>query len=93
MSARSDLRAVDAEGMTEAHRNRYVRLTQAQRDEALERAALIAEATGCSWEEADTRALDEVAGRQLRPLARADGDRDREPASVPSSASGKKRGR
>jgi hypothetical protein len=44
-------------GMTPEHGDRIARLTEDQRARVLERAAIIQEATGCTWPEADALAL------------------------------------
>ncbi len=43
--------------MTQAHYQRLTRMTDDQRHRVLERAAIVQEATGCSWPDADERAL------------------------------------
>jgi hypothetical protein len=50
----------------------------AEANEKASGSAIIQEATGCSWEEADARAVVE-AGAPLKPLARAEGVAVEEP--------------
>jgi len=44
-------------GVTEGHAARLRRLPDDVRDRVVERAAIVAESTGCGWEEADAEAL------------------------------------
>lgn len=56
------------EGMTPALWKELAKLTPDVRERVLERAAIIQESTGCSWEEADQRALTlEVPGQRALP--------------------------
>lgn len=55
-------------GMTPEHAARLARLTDEQRDRVTERAAIIWESTGCSWADADERALAAEVGPVQRTL-------------------------
>jgi hypothetical protein len=55
--------------MSPGHKARLARLTDHQRDLVVERAAIIQEATGCSWDEADERALAGEVGPVQQALA------------------------
>lgn len=52
------------QGMSEAHWRSLERLREEVRFRVLERAALIQEATGCSWEEADRAAFEQETRRR-----------------------------
>lgn len=52
------------QGMTLSHYARVLRLTAARRDLVEERAAIIHEATGCSWAEADRIAFESEGSAQ-----------------------------
>lgn len=55
------------EGMDRETYRRIDRLREPRRTLVLERAAIIHEACGCSWAEADRRALAEEAGQRGLP--------------------------
>jgi hypothetical protein len=59
--------------MSRAHRARLARMPVDQRDRVLERAAIIQEATGCAWFEADERALGDEVGEQASLRGMGDG--------------------